>query len=86
MITGITLNAWNQIGSQRLPISHQLDVRFEKNINISHGQSCPSARTCSTSEPQHGAGCDAPVRPGTTTKPSSIMDPRIIEVGATYSF
>jgi len=84
-IPSITLNV-EPIGSQRLPISNQLDMRFEKNIGLTHGQKM-SLRANIFNILNSNTVLDVTRLSGPNfNKPSSIMDPRIIEVGATYSF
>ncbi|MFN7982862.1 MAG: hypothetical protein U0Q11_13460 [Vicinamibacterales bacterium] len=74
------------IGFRRLPVSNQLDMRFEKNVNLTHGQKM-SLRANIFNILNANTVLDVTRLSGPNfNKPSSIMDARIIEVGATYSF
>jgi hypothetical protein len=84
-IPSITLNV-EEIGARRLPVSNQLDVRFEKNVNMPHGQKA-AIRANIFNILNDNTVLDVTRLSGPNfNKPSSIMDARIIELGFTYSF
>jgi hypothetical protein len=84
-IPTITLNV-EEIGSRRLPVSNQLDVRFEKTIAMPMGQKL-AVRANIFNFLNSNTVLDVTRLSGPNfNRPSSIMDPRIVEVGFTYSF
>jgi hypothetical protein len=84
-IPSITMNV-EEIGAQRLPVSNQLDVRFEKNFNLMKGQKL-SLRANIFNILNDNTVLDVTRLSGPNfNRPSSIMDPRITEIGFTYSF
>ena len=84
-ITSITMNV-EPIGTRRLPVSHQLDMRFEKTFNLNKGQKL-AVRTNIFNILNLNTVLNVTQLSGPNfNKPTSIMDPRIIELGFTYSF
>jgi hypothetical protein len=84
-ITNITMNV-EPIGSQRLPISHQLDMRFEKTFSLNKGQKL-AVRANIFNILNLNTVLNVTTLSGPSfNKPTSIMDPRITELGFTYSF
>ncbi len=84
-IPSITLNV-EEIGARRLPISNQLDVRFEKNVKMPHGQK-GAARLNIFNILNDNTVLDVTRLSGPNfNRPTSIMDPRLIELSFTYSF
>jgi hypothetical protein len=84
-ITSITMNV-EPVGSRQLPISHQLDVRFEKTINLGKGQKL-ALRANNFNFLNLNTVINVTRLTGPSfEKPTSIMDPRITEIGFTYSF
>jgi Carboxypeptidase regulatory-like domain len=73
-------------GSRRLPVSNQLDVRFEKTFAMPHGQKLAvrsnifnilNDNTILEITRLSGPNFD---------RPTTVMDARIVEIGFTYSF
>jgi hypothetical protein len=84
-IPTITLNV-EEIGARRLPISHQLDVRFEKNITLMKGHKV-SVRANIFNFLNSNTVLDVTRLSGPNfNRPNDIMPARITEVGFTYSF
>ena len=84
-ITSITMNV-EPIGTRRLPVSHQLDMRFEKTFNLNKGQKL-AIRTNIFNILNLNTILNVTQLSGPNfNRPTSIMDPRIAELGFTYSF
>jgi len=84
-IPNIILNV-EPIGSERLPISHQLDVRFEKTFSLNKGQKL-AVRANIFNIMNLNTILDVTRLSGPNFgRPSSIMDARLTEIGFTYSF
>jgi hypothetical protein len=84
-IPSITLNV-EEIGTRRLPISNQLDVRFEKTVNLMRGHRV-ALRANIFNILNDNTVLDVTRLSGPNfNRPSSIMDPRVVEIGFTYSF
>ena len=84
-IPNVTLNV-EPIGARRLPVSNQLDVRFEKTINMPANQKL-ALRANIFNILNSNTVLDVTRLSGPNfNRPSVIMDPRIVEIGFTYSF
>ena len=84
-IPNITLNV-EPIGARRLPISHQLDIRFEKTFRLNKGQKL-AVRANIFNILNLNTVLDVTRLSGPNFgRPSSIMDARLTEIGFTYSF
>ena len=84
-IPSITLNV-EPIGARRLPISNQLDMRFEKNFRMAHGQKLAIRANIFNILNLNTVLNVTTLSGPNFNKPTSIMDPRITELGFTYSF
>jgi hypothetical protein len=84
-IPNITLNV-EPIGANRLPISHQVDLRLEKSFNLPKGQKAV-ARINMFNAFNSNTVLDVTRLSGPSfNQPSDIMAPRITEVSFSYSF
>ena len=84
-IPNITLNV-EPIGAHRLPISNQLDVRFEKTFTIPKGQKL-ALRANIFNILNDNTVLDVTRLSGPNFgRPTDVMSPRISEIGFTYSF
>jgi hypothetical protein len=84
-ITSIVMNV-EPIGARRLPVSNQLDMRFEKTVGLPHGQKL-AVRANIFNILNLNTVLNVTTQSGPSfNKPTSIMDPRITELGFTYSF
>jgi hypothetical protein len=86
-ITTIVMNV-EPIGTRRLPVSNQLDMRLEKTFSINKGQKI-SVRANIFNILNLNTVLNVNMLSGTNPqlgKPTSIMDPRIAEIGFSYSF
>jgi len=73
-------------GTRRLPVSNQLDVRFEKTFALTHGQKL-AARANIFNILNANTVLEITRLSGPNfNRPTTVMDPRIIEIGFTYSF
>lgn len=84
-ITSITMNV-EPIGARRLPVSNQLDMRFEKTFNLNKGQKLAVRTNIFNIINLNTVLNVTPLSGPNFNKPTSIMDPRIAELGFTYSF
>jgi hypothetical protein len=84
-ITSITMNV-EPIGERRLPVSHQLDMRFEKTFNLNKGQKLAVRANIFNILNMNTVLNVTRLSGPSFNKPTSIMDPRITEIGFTYSF
>ncbi len=84
-IPNITLNV-DPIGTERLPISNQLDVRFEKTFTMPKAQKL-AVRANIFNILNDNTILDVTRLSGPNfNRPSDVMAPRIAELGFTYSF
>jgi hypothetical protein len=84
-ITSIVMNV-EPIGSRRLPVSHQFDMRFEKTFSLNKGQKF-AVRANIFNILNLNTVLNVTAQSGPSfNKPTSIMDPRITEIGFSYSF
>jgi hypothetical protein len=84
-IPNIVLNV-ERIGSRRLPLSHQLDLRLEKSFNLAKGQKV-AARINMFNALNANTILDVQRLSGPSFGlPTDIMPPRITEFSMTYSF